>query len=153
MQRAYKLHYGLHVAMIRLLVTPQEMQTAMGPAIGEVFGAVSSQGLVPAGPWFNHHFAQPSDVFDFGVCVPVPSPITPTGRVVASVRPVYDVVRTTYTGPYEGLGDAWQQFMELIANENHQCADDFWECYVTGPESESDANSYVTELNRPLRSE
>jgi effector-binding domain-containing protein len=140
-----------HVAMIPMVVSPQEMQTVMGPAIGEVFGAVSNQGLAPSGPWFNHHFAQPTDVFDFGICVPVPTPITPTGRVVASVRAACHVVRTNYTGPYEGLGDAWQQFMELIAAENHQCTDDFWECYTTGPESESDSTQFVTELNRPLR--
>jgi effector-binding domain-containing protein len=140
-----------HVAMIRMVVSPQEMQTMMGPAIGEVFAAVADQGLASTGPWFNHHFAQPSTVFDFGVCVPVGSAVAPSGRVGAHVRPAGRVVRTNYHGPYEGLGNAWQQFMELIAAQGHQCTDDFWECYTRGPESESDSNCYVTELNRPLR--
>jgi effector-binding domain-containing protein len=139
-----------HVAMIRLVVTPEEMQTVMGPGIEEIFRVVSAQGLTPSGPWFNHHFAAPSSVFDFGICVPTPTPIVAEGRVVPNVRPASQVVRTNYHGPYEGLGNAWQQFMELIAADNLQCTDDFWECYTRGPESESDSQSFVTELNRPL---
>ncbi len=140
-----------HVAMVRIKAAAHEMQTVMGPGIGEVFAAIADQGLTPAGPWFNHHFAQPTSVFDFGICVPLSSAIAPIGRVEASVRRACDVVRTNYHGPYEGLGDAWQQFMEAILAENHQCADDFWECYITGPESESDGDKFITELNRPLR--
>ena len=138
------------VALIRLRVPPHEMQMVMGPGIGEVFTAVQEQGLTPTGPWFNHHFAQPTDVFDFAICVPVASPITAVGRVEPAVRRASTVVRTNYRGPYERLGEAWGQFFTAVEAEGHRCADDFWECYVRGPESESDPESYLTELTRPI---
>jgi effector-binding domain-containing protein len=140
-----------HVAIIRLRVPALEMQTVMGPGISEVFAAVSSQGITPAGPWFNHHFEQPTDVFDFAICVPVPRPIHPVGRVRPDLRLACSVVRTNYTGPYERLGDAWGDFMIEVELAEHDVADDFWEAYTIGPDVESDSERFVTELNRPLR--
>jgi effector-binding domain-containing protein len=140
------------VAMIRLRVTPEQMQDVMGPGLNEVFGALGSQGIEPAGAWFNHHFAQPSDVFDFAICVPITGSVEPVGRVEAAVRPACSVARTRYRGPYEGLGNAWGEFTIATEAEGLTCANDFWECYVTGPESVTDQADYVTELNRPLQS-
>lgn len=37
-----------------------------------------------------------------------------------------------------------------IAADGHTPAPDFWESYVTGPESNPDPATWRTELNRPL---
>ena len=58
--------------------------------------------------------------------------------------------RTVYHGPYEGLGDAWGEFNDWLVAEGHTPAPDLWECYVTGPEANSDPATWRTELNRPL---
>jgi effector-binding domain-containing protein len=63
------------------------------------------------------------------------SPVAATGRVHASQLPAAMVARTVYRGPYEGLDPAWGEFNEWIAAEGHKPAKDFWECYVSGPES------------------
>jgi effector-binding domain-containing protein len=60
------------------------------------------------------------------------------------------VARTVYHGPYEGLGDAWGEFMEWIEANGHTPAPDLWECYTAGPESNPDPAAWRTELNRPL---
>ena len=94
-------------AVIRLTIPRHEIHRVMGPAIGEVFAAVAAQGLAPVGPVFSHHFVMNPDTFDFEVGVPVASPVAPAGRVRPSRLPATRVARTTYHGPYEGLGAAW----------------------------------------------
>jgi effector-binding domain-containing protein len=122
----------------------------MGPAIAEVMAAVGAQGVVPAGPVFSHHFKMDPDRFDFEVGVPIAASVSAAGRVVASELPSATVARTIYHGDYEGLGAAWGKFMDWIAAEGHEPAEDLWECYVAGPESSPDPAAWHTELNRPL---
>jgi hypothetical protein len=61
-------------AVIRLTIPRADIQRVMGPAIGEVMGAIAAQGVAPAGPVFSHHFRMDPDVLDFEVGVPVTRP-------------------------------------------------------------------------------
>ena len=137
-------------AMIRLTVPRSEIQNVMGPGIQEVMAALTSQGIAPAGPWLTHHLRMDPEVFDFEICVPVPSPVAASGRVVPAVLPAATVARTVYHGPYEGLGDAWGEFMGWIAANGHKPASDLWEVYAVGPESSPNPADWRTELNVPL---
>ena len=74
------------------------------------------------------------------------------GRVQPSQWPAIKVARTVYNGPYEGLGEAWGEFIDWIENNGHTPAPDLWECYLVGPESSPDPADWRTELNRPLTS-
>lgn len=139
-------------AVIRFTIPREEIQKVMGPAIGEVMEAVKAQGIGPAGPLFSHHFKMQPDIFDFEVGVPVSDPVAPTGRVHASSLPATQVARTTYHGPYEGLGDAWSEFCDWIETSGHATGLSLWEYYVAGPESGPDATQWRTELNKPLAS-
>ena len=137
-------------AVIRLTIPRDEIQEVMGPAIQEILHAVAAQGMVPAGPVFSHHFKMEPDTFDFEVGVPLTAPVSPAGRVLPGQLPAATVVRTIYTGPYEGLGAAWSEFMEWIGTTGHATAPDLWECYLNGPESSPDPTTWRTELNRPV---
>ena len=53
-------------------------------------------------------------------------------------------------GPYEGLPEAWGEFMDWIETHDHTPALDLWECYLTNPDSDPDPAHWRTELNRPL---
>ena len=117
-------------AIIHLTIPREEIQNAMGPGISELMAAVSAQGIAPAGPWFTHHLRMNPDIFDFEISVPVKAPVTAVGRVKPSQWPAMKVARTTYHGPYEGLGDAWGEFGEWIEANGHTPAADLWECYV-----------------------
>lgn len=110
----------------------------MGPAIGEAMAAVAAQGIGPAGPDFSHHFQIDPARFDFEIGVPATRPVTPVGRAKPSHLPATKVARTTYRGPYEGLGSAWSEFCEWISANGLTSTPDLWEYYVTGPESSSD---------------
>jgi len=139
-----------HTAIIHLTIPREEIRNVMGPGLGEVMAAVAAQGISPAGPWFTHHLRMDPDTFDFELSVPVTSPISPSGRVQAGQLPAATVARTIYHGPYEGLGSAWAEFDAWITAQGHASGPDLWECYLAGPESNSDPASWRTELNRPL---
>ena len=138
------------VAFIHLTVSRDEIRKVMGPGISEVRAAIAAQGITTSGPWLTHHLKMDPDSFDFEICVPVTTPITPTGRVRAGQLPARKVARTVYHGGYEGLGAGWGEFMDWIAANGHKPAPDLWECYVAGPESGPDPATWRTELNRPL---
>jgi effector-binding domain-containing protein len=141
---------GQPAAVIALRIPRAEIQKVMGPAIGEVMAAVSSQGIGPVGAVFSNHFKMSPDVFDFEVGVPVRSGVKPVGRVKAGKLPGGRALRAIYSGPYEGLGAAWGEFCGWVKERGHKTGPGLWECYLAGPESGPDPAKWRTELNLPL---
>ncbi|MCA9291394.1 MAG: GyrI-like domain-containing protein [Phycisphaerales bacterium] len=141
---------GRPAALLRLTIPRSEIQTVMGPAIGEVMSTVAQQGVAATGPVFTHHLAMDPATFDFEVGVTVATPIRPAGRVRLGMWPGMRAAQTVYRGPYEGLGAAWGEFDAWIAAQGLAAAPDLWECYLAGPESGPDPTTWRTELNRPL---
>lgn len=137
-------------AVIRLTIPRAEIRNVMGPGYRELMAAVAAQGVAPTGPWFSHHLRMQPDIFDFEIGVPVAAPVAAAGRVQPGLLPAGTVARTVYRGPYEGLADAWGEFIAWIDAEGHTPAPDLWEIYVAGPESSADPAEWRTELNRPL---
>jgi effector-binding domain-containing protein len=137
-------------AVIHITVPREEIQTVMGPAMAEVHSVAAAQGVAPAGPMFSHHLRMDPNVFDFEVGLPVSARVNSAGRVQPSELPAARVARTVYHGSYEGLADAWGEFMGWIEAEGLSPAPDLWECYLSGPESSPDPADWHTELNRPL---
>src|SRR5262249_24788300 len=137
-------------AVIHLTVPREEIRKVMGPGISEVMATVAAQGLVATGPWSTPHVRMDPATFAFEICVPVNAPVTAAGRVQPGVLPARTVARTLYHGDYEGLPEAWGEFMTWIAAEGLTPAADLWECYTVGPETSPDPADWRTELNRPL---
>lgn len=139
-----------HTAALHLTIPCSEMRTVMGPGIAEVVAAVKAQGIEITGPLFTHHLIRPVETFDFEICFPVASPISPAGRVEPSQWPAMKVARTVYHGPYDGLPAAWGQFQSWITSQNLSQGTDLWERYLIGPHTSPDPATWRTELNRPL---
>ena len=70
--------------------------------------------------------------------------------MVPAELPAGRVARTIYHGPYEGLGDAWGEFMSWIEAEGLSTGPTLWESYLTDPSSVPDPANYQTELTKPL---
>src|SRR5262249_15018983 len=104
-------------AFIRLTVPRDEIRNVMGPGLREVMDTVAAQGVESTGPWFTHHVRMDPEVFDFEICLPVAATVRPSGRVQPGLLPAAIVARTVYQGPYEGLPDAWGEFMTWIETE------------------------------------
>ena len=137
-------------AVIHITCPSEEIQNVMGSAIAEVIAVARSQDIGPAGPVFSHHFDMKPGVFNFEIGVPVSRPLNPVVRAKAGELPAAKVARTIYTGPYEGLGEAWDEFTNQVEDAGHQRASNLWECYLTGPSVVTDDNEFQTELNRPI---
>jgi effector-binding domain-containing protein len=138
------------VALIHLTIPKADIQKMMGPGIGELRTVVAGQGVAITGPWFTHHLKMDPDTWDFEICLPVASAVTPSGRVKPGRLRAARVARTVYHGSYESLGAGWGEFMQWIEANGHAPAPDLWECYAAGPESGPDPARWRTELNRPL---
>lgn len=138
------------VAIIPVTVPRERIHEVMGPGLEELRAVVAAQGIAAPGPWFTHHLRMDPQVFDFEIGVPVTAQAKPAGRVRASEWPAMRVVRSVYSGPYEGLGAAWGEFIRWIETQRLSPARDFWECYLSGPEASADPSSFRTQLDRPL---
>jgi effector-binding domain-containing protein len=139
-------------AVIHLTIPREEIQSVMGPGISELMATIAAQGITPTGPWFSHHLKMAPDTWDFEISVPVSAPVVAAGRVRPSQWPAMKVARTVYQGPYEGLADAWGEFIDWITANGHTPAPDLYECYVAGPESSPDPANWRTEFTKPLTS-
>lgn len=137
-------------AIIHLTIPRDEIQSVMGPGLGELHAAVAAQGIAVTGPWFTHHLKITPETFDFEISLPVASPVAATGRVRPSVWPAMKVARTIYHGGFEGLGEAWGEFGDWVEAQGFAPAEDLWERYLAGPEASDDPADWRTELNRPL---
>lgn len=137
-------------AVIRLTIPREQIRHMMGPAVQELMSTVAAQGIAPAGPMFSHHFRHDPEMFDFEVGVPIATPVVAAGRVVPGELPARRVVRALYQGGYEGLGEAWGELGTRIESQGLQAGNEFWERYLSGPESGDDPTGWQTELNRVL---
>jgi len=138
------------IALIRLTIPRAEIRNMMGPARQELAAVLAQQGLTPAGPGFCHHFRMSPQVFDFEVCVPVPAPVTASGRVQPGLLPAMTVASAIYRGPYEGLGSAWPEFDAWIHSQGRQTGPELWEHYLSGPERSANPADWQTEFWRLL---
>ena len=138
------------MACIHLTVPRSEIRAVMGPGLQEVKAALKAQGISASGPWFTHHLKMDPKVFDFEICMPVGTAVSPVGRVKPGRLPARKVARTVYHGGYEGLGDAWGEFSAWVKSGGHKPAPDLWEVYASGPEASADPSAWRTELNQPL---
>ena len=142
---------ALPAAVIPISIPRSEIRNAMGPAMQELMAQVQTKGLVPSGRIFSHHLITDPARFEFELGIPVAGAVTPAGRVKGGELPARKVVRTIYTGGYEGLGQAWGQFDAQVKAAGHRTTGEFWEVYTTGPESGDDPGRWQTELCKVLR--
>jgi effector-binding domain-containing protein len=134
-------------AAIHLVVPCMEMPEHMDPAIQELIGTISAQGIRITGPMFSYHHRRPSDTFDFEIGFPVSRSVAEAGRVRNSRLPAERVVRAVYKGPYEGLSEAWPALQDWVRRNGHAESGRFFERYLNNPEEVADPREYLTELN------
>ncbi len=137
-------------AIIHLTIPRNQIQSVMGPGIGEIMTAIKSQSIVKTGPWFTHHRTMQPGSFDFEICVPIATPIVAVGRVVSQQFPALKAARTFHNGSYEGLAAAWGDFGQWLNANGLTPAPDLYECYLTGPDSAPNPAAWRTQLTRPL---
>jgi effector-binding domain-containing protein len=149
-------------AVIHLVIPRADIQSVMGPAIQEIMATLKAQNIAIAGPMFAHHnLTECKDNFDFEVGFPFTTTTTTTtlsnqGRVKSSTVPfATKTAKVTYTGPYEGLHQAWSDFGDQLAaagegRRSSQGTTTMWEVYTVGPETTDDPTQWQTDLVVPI---
>lgn len=120
-------------AVVRASVRPEEIGAFVGSAFGEVLDALGAQGLQPTGPPFCS-YRMLDDHFDAAAGFPASGPVVPVGRVEPSVLPGGTIATTMHVGPYDQLGEAYEQLMSWMEAEGLTPAGEPWESYLDGPE-------------------
>jgi effector-binding domain-containing protein len=146
----------VRAAVVRLSIPRSEIHAAMGPAVKEIVNHVKAQENTDlAGPMFAHHLLCSDTDFDLEVGFPVSGTTHEDGnsRVYVSATPSGRAAKTTYTGSYEKLYEAWKEFGDALKEEHpdvQRRGETLWEVYTVGPESNLDAAKWQTELYLPI---
>lgn len=131
---------------------------------GKVFPLAFAQGLSPAGPAFALYTrmtdgADPVVDVEIGFPLDGPlleqlhdDPVEADGlRIVASVLPAGTVAVTTHLGGFDGLGQAWGEFLGAVGAGGWAPGTPFWEFYVTEPSPDMDPADLRTDLYSVVR--
>ena len=119
-------------------------------------GAAMQQGrFAPAGPAFSRYDSEWGETVTveagFPVDEPLPGSIEGEGAtIIPSGLPSCRLAITKYTGPYEGLPDAWADFADRLASRGLELGMPVWEAYDTQPTPDTDPATLITGLAVPV---
>lgn len=132
-------------------------------AFKRAFPVLFAAGLTPVAPAFALYTRitdDPEPEADLEIGFPLDGPLLEQlddepvevdgMRVVPSVLPAGDVAVTSYIGGYDGLGQAWGEFLGGIRATGRAPAIPFWESYVTDPSPDMDPATLRTDLFCPV---
>ena len=71
-------------------------------------------------------------------------------RIDPSELPACQLAVTKHTGPYDSLGEAWEQFTQALVDDRYSLGMPYWEAYDTEPTPDTDPASLVTGLAVPV---
>ncbi|MEO8512492.1 MAG: GyrI-like domain-containing protein [Ignavibacteria bacterium] len=121
----------------------QELYSEIGKVIKEQSLKVSS---MPFGIY--HSFSL--EHVDVEAGIPVEGTPKPEGRVNVINTYSGNAARATFIGPYEKLGDAWDEFFKWMGENGFIPGFPCYEIYVTDPANEADNSKWQTDLYFPL---
>lgn len=152
---------GFPTAVVRGTAEPTaDMHAFMDAAFTALGAAIARGELHPAGPAFARYEgdvrlglgAHVDLEVGFPLEAPLPAPLGGEGvQVQPSALPACRLAIARHTGPYEGLPQAWPEFLAQVQELGLEPADLFWEAYDTPPGPDVDPATLVTGLAIPLR--
>jgi effector-binding domain-containing protein len=148
---------------IRSTPTMGQIGAVAAPLIAEVFGWLTEQGISPAGPpFFRYLVIDMERQLELHVGVAVEPETAGDGRVLAGAFPEGEYLTAVYTGPFDGLPEATDEFLAwadangIVWDRERTPAGEAWgsrtEHYLTDPESEPDPSRWETLLAFRVRS-
>lgn len=129
-----------------------ELRTLFDTAFSGLFPVLGQRGVHPAGPAFALYHRMPDDTVDIEVGVPIevdlgdPAELEDGFTVEQSRIPAGRVAAISHLGGYDGLGQAWDEFMAAVERSGASPRLPFWEVYVTEPSPETDPATMRTDL-------
>ena len=130
----------------------------MGEAFGKLYTWIGQKRYVPAGPPSGAYYNMPGQVPEESLLWELRSPIA--GAVPASgpdergfgVKQVEStqVASAMHRGPFDGVGQTWQELAAWIYQNGYEIAGPSEEVYLTEPDKVPPAE-YLTEIRFPVK--
>ncbi len=129
--------------------------TDIGDFIKSTFESVgpffASKGMEMTGPPVAMYFETTETTVDIAAGAPVTSVTATTEEITELELPGGRIASAIYTGSYEGIPSAWDEFMKQIAAQGESPVEPCWEEYLTDPSQEPDSSKWQTLMVQPLK--
>ncbi len=137
---------------IRFKTAMSEIGDSLGNSYGELFACLGKTGEFPAGPPFllYHDGEYKEEDADVEACVPTAKLLPGEGNVKGYGLSGAKVASTLHMGPYEQIGDTYQELMLWISDQGYHPSVPCREVYLVGPEQADDPAEYRTEVQCPI---
>jgi effector-binding domain-containing protein len=137
-------------AVVRGVVPVAALREFFDVSFRDLARTTADQGVALLGPAFALYRGPFGDTVDLEVGFPVDRPVRSDGHVVAGRLPGGPVARTTHSGSFDGLGDAWARLAAWVREQGRTPSPERWESYVTQPSPDMDPRDLRTELFWPV---
>lgn len=135
---------------VRQRVPMSDLSEFFGRAFAAAAAELARQGSHPAGPPVALYSGAVTDTVDVIAGYPVSEPVTPAAGLVAATLPGGPIVETIHTGSYDALGATYGELSTWFAEHGVTPADQMWEEYLVGPDSEADPSRWQTRIVFPV---
>jgi effector-binding domain-containing protein len=139
------------VLSIRARIAEQDLPALVGRAFGAVAQYLSELGEAPAGPSFAAYYNMDMQDLDTELGFPVGGALPGTGEIQAGEIPGGWQVSLIYTGPYPGMGLAYQALTEFVQASGREPTGVAIEFYLNSP-MDTPAERLQTLIIFPLKS-
>lgn len=120
---------------IRFRSPVTELRQHFGEVYGAIGGYLQSQGVESAGPAFAVYYNMDMNDLDIEAGFVVPQPVPGRDKITAGEIPDGMFGVCHYIGPYSGVGDAYEQLTQFVAEQGYAPTGAAYEWYFDGPET------------------
>ena len=115
-----------------------------------VCGELSRLRVRASGPPVALYTGEVEEKVDVVAGFPVAAFLLPGDRFVTAELPGGQTVETIYRGTYDDLAEAYDQLIAWLAERDLEAADQVWEEFLAGPNTEGDPARWCTRIVYPL---
>jgi len=126
----------------------------IGPLFGTLYEWLQKKGAIVKGtPMMGVYYDDPNKTpaakCRAEICYPVSGHLTPEGNVAFKELPATDVVYMTHKGPYQKIGNTYNQVFNWILNNRYQVTGPCREVYLNSPD-QTKPEDLLTEIQVPV---
>jgi len=139
-----------HILFVRLRVARHELSSAIGEGLGKAFPYTQRAGLAIAGRPFTRYLSTGPGLYNIEVGIPVATPASGEGDVVAGSLYGGPVAVAMHGGQYDQLTETYAALERWIESNGFRIGGAPWESYLTDPADLPDPAEWRTEVYWPL---
>ena len=128
-----------------------EVGAKLGELYPKLMNYIKEKEIQMAGPPFAiYHKWDPQGDTELAAGIPVAAETGGEGEIEYVEFPAMKVVTSIHFGPYESLGPVYEDIQKYINKKGLKINGSSWELYLIGPDTETDANKYQTQIYFPV---